>query len=313
MGLFLMELNTTKNSFSDHSIDYRSAEKKKLILSFSITIIFMIIEIIGGLMTNSIALISDAGHMFTHSFAIFIGLLAIMIARNPPCHHKTFGLYRSEVLAAFINGLVLLVVVGIMIYEAINRILNPQEILGSYMFIIAVIGLVANISSILILRGGNANDMNIKGVFFHMIADAAASIGIIIASIIISITGWSIIDPIVSIGISIIILFWSVGIIKDSTRILLEMAPKGMDIDTIKEDLMKKFHEIESLYNIHLWTITPEMLVFSCYLKPREEFYECQDMERLISKINEHLYGKYKIFEATIQVTIKEESKVCTD
>ena len=313
MGAFIMELDTAKNSFSDHFNDYRSAEKKKLILSLSITLIFMIIEIIGGLITNSIALISDAGHMFTHSFAIFIGLLAIFIARNPPCHHKTFGLYRAEVLAAFINGLFLLAVVGIMIYEAIHRILNPQEILGGFMFIIAVIGLIANISSILILRGGEENDMNVKGVFYHMIADATASIGIIIASIIISITGWNIIDPIVSICISIIILFWSVGVIKDSTRVLLEMAPKGLDIDTVKEDLMKKFPEIENLYNIHLWTITPEMLVFSCYLKPLKNPNEYQDIENLVSKINKYLFGKYKIIESTIQVTTKEESKVCTD
>jgi cobalt-zinc-cadmium efflux system protein len=181
------------------------------------------------------------------------------------------------------------------------------------MFIIAVIGLIANISSILILQGGQENDMNVKGVFYHMIADAAASIGIIIASIIISMTGWNIIDPIVSIGISIIILFWSVGIIKDSTRVLLEMTPKGLDIDILKADLMKRFPEIGGLYNIHLWTITPEMLVFSCYLKPLKDIYECQDMENLISKINEHLYGKYKIIESTIQVTLKEEIKACTD
>jgi cobalt-zinc-cadmium efflux system protein len=127
----------SKNSFSQHLFQFRSVEKRKLLVSLFITSTVMVLEIIGGLITNSIALLSDAGHMFTHSFAIGISLLAILIARKPPCHHKTFGLFRAEVLAAFINGLFLLPIVGIMVYEAILRFINPEEVFGFYMFIIA--------------------------------------------------------------------------------------------------------------------------------------------------------------------------------
>ncbi|MFX0139127.1 MAG: cation diffusion facilitator family transporter, partial [Candidatus Hodarchaeota archaeon] len=142
-----------KSTYSDHLFQFRTVEKKKLILSLTITLSVMVIEIVGGFITNSIALISDAGHMFTHAFAISISLLAIFIARKPPCHHKTFGLYRAEVLAAFINGLFLIPIVGIIIYEAILRFLNPQEIFGFYMLVVAFIGLAVNITSILILQG----------------------------------------------------------------------------------------------------------------------------------------------------------------
>jgi cobalt-zinc-cadmium efflux system protein len=135
----MKEQNKDFNQRSTQLFEYRSIERKRLILSFTITIVVMIIEIFGGLITYSIALISDAGHMFTHAFAIGISLLAIYIAKKPPCHHKTFGLYRSEILAAFINGLFLLPIIGFIVFEAIMRFLNPVEIESLYMFFVALI------------------------------------------------------------------------------------------------------------------------------------------------------------------------------
>jgi len=289
------------NEFSNQLFEYRNVEKKKLMLSFSITFIVMIVEIIGGYLTNSIALLSDAGHMFTHCFAIAIGLVAIIIAKKPPCHHRTFGLYRAEVLAAFINGLFLLVVAFIIIYEAYLRIVSPLEVLGFEMLGIAFIGLGTNIVSILILHGSQHGSLNIRGVFYHMIADAISSVGIIIAAVIIIYTKWDIIDPLVSIGISILIVYWSWGILKQSSRILLEVAPPGMDVDTISGKLQETFSEISSLHNVHLWTITPEMIMFSAHvtLKNKEE----SEPEQLIQQITKFLKENYHILEATIQIT----------
>ncbi|MDI6885486.1 MAG: cation diffusion facilitator family transporter [archaeon] len=161
-----MEPPTPKNPFSEHLFEYRSVEKRKLILSLSITAVVMVIEFIGGILTNSIALISDAGHMFTHSFAIGISLIAITIARKPPCHHRTFGLYRAEILAAFINGLFLLLVVAVIVYEAALRIIYPRHVLGLQMLMIALVGLSVNLISIVILRGSEA-DLNVRSVFYH--------------------------------------------------------------------------------------------------------------------------------------------------
>lgn len=288
--------------------EYRSVEKRKLIWSLSITVVVMLIELMGGMIVNSLALVSDAGHMFTHAFAIGISLAAIYIACNPPCHHRTFGLFRAEILAAFINGLFLVFVVGLIIYESVLRIIHPQEVLGFHMLIVALIGLFANLASILILRDSHHNvNINIRGVFLHMIADAISSVGIIIAAVIISFTGWNIIDPIVSLGISAIIIFWAIGILKDSTRVLLEIAPEGLDTHMVTDDLSRNFVEIKGLYNVHLWTITPDMLVFSAHanLKP------VANQNESIRKINKYLAEKYKVIESTIQVISDEEAEVC--
>ncbi|UCC20972.1 MAG: cation transporter [Promethearchaeota archaeon] len=305
-----MDETASKNAYSDHLFQFRSVERKRLILSLTITTIVMVIEIIGGFVTNSIALISDAGHMFTHAFAIGISLLANVIARRPPCHHKTFGLYRAEVLAAFINGLFLIPIVGVIIYEAILRFLNPQEIFGFYMLIVAFIGLAVNITSILILQSQRNSSLNVKSVFYHMIADAASSIGIVIAAFIIMFTGVVILDPIVSLGISIVIIYWAYGILKESVRILLEMAPKGMNVDTITNDLKKKFPEILELYDAHLWTIIPDMLIYSAHVKLKKNI-AIGNQEDLLIKINDYLSKNYKIIESTIQIMPIDALEAC--
>ena len=270
----------------------------------------MAVEIIGGFITNSIALLSDSGHMFTHAFAIGISLLANFIARKPPCHHKTFGLYRAEVLAAFINGLFLLPIVGIIVFESIVRFLNPQDVGGFYMLIVAFIGLSVNITSILILQGSQNTSLNVKSVFYHMIADAASSIGIVVAAFIIIFTDFVMLDPIVSLGISIVIIYWAYGILKDSTRILLEMAPKGMDIDSISDDLKAKFPEINKIYDIHLWTIIPDILIYSAHMKLNNELITI-NQEDFIAKINDYLKEKFNIIESTIQLCPEDAVEAC--
>lgn len=305
--LSYMVEKTYKDGFSEHLFEYRNIEKKKLTLSLSITLCVMFVELIGGFLTNSIALLSDAGHMFTHSFAITISLVAIIIAKKPPCHHRTFGLYRTEVLAAFINGLFLLIVAAVIIFEAAQRIIQPKEVLGFQMLIIAFIGLGVNLASIVILHGSHKTNLNIKGVFYHMIADAISSVGIVFAAILIFITGWFIIDPIISIGISVLIIYWAWGILKDSTRILLEISPKGLNADIISEDLKKQFPNIKGLSNIHLWTIIPEMIIFSAHISLKNN--NIKNKEEFVFKISKFLEKNYNIIESTIQIT--DEINVC--
>jgi cobalt-zinc-cadmium efflux system protein len=305
-----MNKKDNKSAYSDHLFQFRTIERKRLIISLIITATVMVVEIIGGFLTNSIALISDAGHMFTHAFAISISLLANMIARRPSCHHRTFGLYRAEVLAAFINGLFLIPIVGVIIYEAILRFLNPQEVIGVYMLIVAFIGLAVNITSILILQGHRDSSLNVRSVFYHMIADAASSIGIVIAAFIIMSTGFVILDPIVSLGISIVIIYWAYGILRESTRILLEMAPKGMDIDIISKELKINFPEIIEVHDAHLWTIIPDMLIYSAHIKLNNEIVK-ENQEEFILKINDFLSKKYRIIESTIQILSKDAIKEC--
>ena len=300
-----------KDAFSGRLLEYRSVEKRKLVLSLSITSVVMVVELVGGLLTNSIALISDAGHMLTHCVAIGLGLVAIIIARKPPCHHRTFGLYRSEILAGFVNGLFLVVVAGVIVYEAISRIMHPKEILGLQMLAIALVGLAVNCASIFILRGSHRKDLNVRSVFYHMIGDAASSVGVVIAAIFIFRTEWSVIDPLISLGVSALIVFWAWGLLKESAKVLLEMAPKGLNVDMISEDLKRKFPEIEGLYNTHLWTITTDMLVFSAHIRVRESTESNTGMGNLCSRINEHLLEKYGVIESTIQIAADQETDVC--
>ena len=305
-----MSKNEVKKAFSEHLFEYQHVEQKKLLFSLSITTVVMVVEILGGYFTNSVALLSDAGHMFTHVFALLIGIAAISIARKPPCHHRTFGLYRAEVLAAFVNGLFLLVVVGLIIYEAVLRVLYPVKILGQEMLFIAFIGLSVNAISIAILRGSHKENLNIRSIFYHMFADAISSVGIVLAALVIMLTDWTFIDPLVSIGISIIILVWAWGVLKDSTRILLETSPKGLNIDIISDDLKKKFTEIKDLHNIHLWSITSDMLVFSAHVQI-DQLKIQTNQEDVISKINDYLLQKYNIIECTIQICSESGSEVC--
>jgi cobalt-zinc-cadmium efflux system protein len=305
-----MEAHTHDSAFSEHLFEYRAVAAKRLGLSLSITLVVMIVQIVGGILTGSIALISDSGHMFTHSFAITISLVAIAIARRPPCHHRTFGLYRAEILAAFINGLFLLVVAGIVIYEAILRIINPQEVMGLQMLLVALVGLGVNLASIALLQGSRSEDINVRSVFYHMVADAASSVGIVAAAITIIYTGWNILDPLVSLGISALIVRWSWGILKDSTKVLLEVAPTGLNIDIVTEDLKREIPQIRRLYNRHLWTITAGMVVFSAHVE-LEDLPDGVEPRMVIARMNDYLAHKYGFVESTIQVGGVAEAEVC--
>lgn len=291
--------------------EFRGIDRKKLLLSFTITVVVMAVELAGGIATRSIALVSDAGHMFTHAFAIAISLVAISFARRAPCHHRTFGLYRAEILAAFINGLFLLGVVGLIVYESVRRIIEPHDILARDMLIIALVGLIVNVASMAILHGSHRRNINIKGVFYHLVADAASSVGIVFAAVLIYYTGWNIVDPVVSIGISLVIVFWAVGILRESGKILLEMAPASMNVEVIINDLKGRFPEIKKLEHAHLWTITSDMLVFSAHIRLDDTHESARGQNRLISDIGCYLCEKYHIMESTIQILSEGDAGTC--
>jgi cobalt-zinc-cadmium efflux system protein len=299
-----------RGAFAHRLFGYRSVEKRKLLISLVVTTFFMLVEVIGGFFSGSIALISDAGHMFTHCFAIIIGLVAIAIAQKPPCHHRTFGLYRAEILASFVNGIFLVLVSMVIIYEAVVRIVSPRGVLGLEMFVVAMVGLVANVASIFILKGSHQHDLNVKSVFYHLLADAASSVGVVGAAVIIYYLGWTIVDPIVSIGISLAILYWAWGVLRESGMILMEMAPgsNGFDSDTIANDLMLHFPEISGIYSAHLWAITPDMLVFSAHIG----FVDgVKNPMPLLPRISKHLFEDYHVIESTIQILTDASGAVC--
>ncbi|MDD3007539.1 MAG: cation diffusion facilitator family transporter [Arcobacter sp.] len=279
-----------------HSHDHRGTDKKVLKWALSITLITMFLEFFYGFMSNSLALISDAIHMFTHSFALIISLIAIIIASKKAPIAKTFGFYRTEVLAAFINGITIVLSIIWILYEAVMRFLNPQTIDIKTAMIVAIIGLIVNIITGVILMQGDKNNINLKSAFVHMLSDALSSVAIIIGYIVIHFTSWYFIDVILAVIVAIVIGKWAVDILKNSTNTLLESSP--LDITIVKEFIEKNEKVIE-LHDIHIWEITQDMYNMTAHVKIDKK--DLEDYKEILHQINHNLKKKFKIVHTTFQ------------
>lgn len=285
-----------------HLHEYRSIERNKLKLTMTITGTVMIIEVIGGILAGSLALLSDAGHMFTHFFALGISFAAIIIACKEPCHHRTYGFYRVEILAALFNSLFLFAVTAYIFFEGVKRLIHPEPVLGLQMFLVAVVGLIVNVISVLILRGSARDDLNIKGAFLHMLADTVSSIVIVFGAIIIYFSNWYIIDPLLAIGISLMIFVWAWRLFKDSINVLLETAPKGINIDDVSAELKKEIPEIQDIRDMHIWEITSNMYSLTAHIAI--DVVNHRKSTEILNRINKLLNEKYDIEHTTIQFDI---------
>ena len=285
--------------------EYRGVAKNKLAMSIIITGSVMVVEVVGSILTGSLALGSDAGHMFTHLFALAISFTAIVIACKEPCHHRTYGFYRAEILAALFNSIFLFGVTAYIFYQGIERLLHPQPVLGFEMLLVALLGLAANGLSILFLKGSVKSNLNIKSAFLHMFADTVSSVAIIIGAVIVSLTKWYFIDPLLGIGISILIFIWAWSLLKDSVNVLLETAPKGMDIDTVGGELKEKIPEIVQITDMHIWEITSGMYSLTAHIEVTSPNYEIAN--QILESINKLLGEKYGIEHTTIQISHSRE------
>ncbi|MGJ0344235.1 cation diffusion facilitator family transporter [Aliarcobacter cryaerophilus] len=276
--------------------EHRGTDKKVLKWALSITLITMFLEFFYGFLSNSLALISDAIHMFTHSFALIVSLLAIIIASKTAPISKTFGYYRAEVLAAFVNGITILLSIAWIIYEAVERFMNPQIIDIKTAIIVAIIGLVVNIITGIILMQGDKNNINLKSAFIHMLSDALSSVAIIIGYIVIYFTSWYFVDIILALIVSIVILKWAIDILKTSTNTLLESSP--VDINDVKQ-YIEKNEKVLELHDIHIWEITQDMYNMTAHIKIDKK--DLENYEEILHKINHNLKEKFKIVHTTFQ------------
>lgn len=280
--------------------EYRGIEKRKLKLAMAITGTVMVVEIIGGILTNSLALLSDAGHMFTHLFALTVSFAAIVFASREPSHHRTFGLYRVEILAALFNSLFLFAVTAIILYAGIRRLLHPQPVLGLQMLAVAGVGLVVNLVSVLILHGSARDDLNVKGAFLHVLADTVSSVAIILGAMVLYIGGWNFIDPLLAIGISVLIFVWAYGLFREAVEILLESTPKGLSIEGVSRELKAAIPEIREIRDMHIWVITSNMYSLTAHIAASPT--DAVGCNGLVSRINTILNEKYDIEHTTIQL-----------
>jgi cobalt-zinc-cadmium efflux system protein len=279
-----------------HSHDHRGTDKKVLKWALSITLITMFLEFFYGFLSNSLALISDAIHMFTHSFALIISLVAIIIASKKAPISKTFGFYRIEVLAAFVNGITIILSIVWIVYEAVLRFFNPQIIDIKTAMIVAFIGLVINIVTGVILMQGDKDNINLKSAFVHMLSDALSSVAIIIGYVVIYFTQWYFVDIILAVIVAVVIAKWAMDILKNSVNTLMESSP--LDITEVKE-FIERHNEVLELHDVHIWEITQDMYNMTAHVKIDKKSLE--NYEQLLHEINHELKEKYKIVHTTFQ------------
>lgn len=277
----------------------REGSKKGLTIALLITFSIMIVEFIGGLVTNSLALLSDAGHMLSDSSSLLLSLVAFWFAAKPPSPIKTFGFYRFEILAAFFNGITLFLMAGWIVYEAFERIFEPHIVSSGTMILIAGIGLIANLLSayFLMKQGKVEGNVNVRSAYLHVIGDALGSVGAILAGILMFIFDWYIADPIISIVVALLILKSAWGLLKTTIHILMEGTPITIDPQDIKETLYS-IPGIIDIHDLQIWTITSGLDSLTCHVLIDDHQNEQVVLQQVIHVIEE----KYGIVHTTIQI-----------
>jgi cobalt-zinc-cadmium efflux system protein len=258
----------------------------------------MVAEFVGGLLSNSLALLSDAGHMLMDILALLLSLFALQFATRPATEKQTFGFYRLEILAALINGAVLLVLSLFIFYEAYQRLIQPREIRGLLMLGVAAIGLGANIVSALVLKAGSHESLNVRGAFLHVMGDLLSSLGVTLGGAIILLTGWQRVDSIIGFFIGIIILVGAYKLVMDSVHILLESTPKDIGLEEVT-DGVKAIEGVRDLHHVHLWTITSGIYALSAHVLIEDQM--TSRSSQILEDINRFLREKFNIDHTTIQ------------
>lgn len=271
--------------------------QQRLLLTLAVTLTILVIEIVGGVLANSLALLSDAGHVFTDLGALGLSFLALRLAARPATSRKTFGFHRMEILSALVNGVSLVIVSLFIFVEAYRRLRNPQPVAGLEVFLIATLGLLGNGIGVLLLRESGSN-LNVRGAFLHLIGDTISSVGVILSGIIITLSGWWVVDPLVSIAIGLIIIVGAVRLIDESVDILLESTPRGIDLDEVVRAI-EKVPGVCSVHDIHIWCVTPDLCTMSGHIILTDSSVS---RSNVLSQVNELLGRDYGIAHTTIQV-----------
>lgn len=229
--------------------------KGRLLVAFVMTTTFMVAEVIGGLWTGSLALLADAAHMLTDAGGLALALIAIRFAERPRTPQNTYGYVRMEVLAALTNAVVLLLLTVYILYEAYKRFLDPPEIIGGPMLVVAIIGLGVNLISMKMLSAGSTESLNIKGAYFEVLADMLGSLGVIVAAVVVLLTGWKMVDPLIGAGIGLFIVPRTWGLLKQAIHILMEGTPSEIDMALLERRLLE-IPGVTGVRDLHVWTIT---------------------------------------------------------
>jgi len=285
---------------------HSDSNMRRVLLALALTGSFMVVEVVGGLLSGSLALLADAGHMLTDSMALALAAAAFRISKRPADIKRTYGYQRFQILAAFVNGLGLLLIVGWILFEAIDRLRHPGPVLGTTMLLIAAIGLLVNVIAFVILHGGDRDNLNIRGAAMHVAGDLLGSLAAVIAAVVIIYSGWTPIDPILSVFVAMLILRSAWALVKRSAHVLLEGAPESLNISAMQERLIAAVPSVASIHHVHVWGLTPQDLMLTMHVRltsPPGNPTEC------IRRIKAVLQSEYSIGHSTIEI----ETDDCAD
>ncbi|MGW1753346.1 cation diffusion facilitator family transporter [Streptomyces mirabilis] len=291
-----------------------AAYRGRLRVALSITLTVMVVEIVGGLMADSLALVADSAHMATDAVGLGMALLAIHFANRPPSGNRTFGYARAEILAALANCLLLLGVGGYVLYEAIHRFVTPADTEGGLTIVFGLIGLVANTISLMLLLRGQKDSLNVRGAFLEVVADALGSVAVIISAAVIMTTGWQAADPIASILISIMIVPRTWKLLHETLDVLLEAAPKNVDMAEVRAHILA-LSGVEDVHDLHAWTITSGMPVLSAHVVVSSEVLNAIGHEKMLHELQGCLGHHFDVEHCTFQLEpsghAEHEAKLC--
>jgi cobalt-zinc-cadmium efflux system protein len=285
----------------DGPVGDRVSKRKRHARALSVTLVltatYCVVEVAAGVLSNSLALLSDAGHMFTDIGALCISLFAMRLARLPPTTSKTFGYHRLEILAAFVNGLVLWLIVGLIFSEAYSRFLEPPPVRSGLMILVAALGLGVNLVGLSMLRASQADSLNVRAAFVHVLGDALGSVGALLAGAVMLTTGWYAADPLVSVGIGLLILYSSWGIVREAVDILMQGTPRELSIEDI-EQCLREIEGVQQVHDLHVWTQTSGMYLLSVHLVVRRD----DEPRAVVVAAQSRLSERFGIAHTTVQV-----------
>ncbi|CAL9613643.1 cation diffusion facilitator family transporter [Streptomyces sp. enrichment culture] len=291
-----------------------AAYRGRLSIALGITLSVMVVEIVGGVLADSLALIADAAHMATDALGLGMALLAIRFASLPATPRRTFGYARAEILAALANCLLLLGVGGYVLYEAIERFITPAGTEGGLTIVFALVGLAANMVSLSLLMRGSQDSLNVRGAFLEVAADALGSVAVLISAAVILTTGWQPADPIASLVIGLMIVPRTVRLLRETLDVLLESAPKGVDMAEVREHILD-LDGVEDVHDLHAWTITSGMPVLSAHVVVRSDVLNAIGYEKMLHELQGCLGDHFDVEHCTFQLEpgghAEHESRLC--
>ena len=262
---------------------------------------FMVVEVIGGIISGSLALLADAAHMFVDTVSLFFAWIAFRLSRRPADRARTFGYHRLPVLVAYTNGVFLVIVVCWVFYEAVDRVLNPAPILAGPMLTVAVLGLLVNIAAFAVLRGADRQNLNVRGALLHVLGDMLGSAAAVTAALVIMTVGWTTIDPLLSVFVGLLVLRSAWFLLRDAAHVLLEGAPGELDVREIGRDLVASVDVVQDVHHVHAWSLSQEHSLLTLHARILESAHP----DSAIAAIQSRLASRFDISHVTVQIELE--------